>query len=556
MGVGLCIIPNKTNKELESNKLFNQNLYNINSSITKYAPKQKIKSNNLSNLKNKNKKVIIKNENSSQYISTKSSDTINNEEINNSFKTNFIDIQKKENKVNTINNFIYNDDENFPTRIKDEIKLNYIQKENISGLIITNYTQKIILTKNGQKIKHIIILKQVNLKEGIISHKWTFSINSKTTIVIKKVKLNGKYEFKSNTFTFEFDLENEESIKISFTYFEIRENLLEYYRHLRVNIPNFFYGTVCHVIIKIPLFFKIISQVNNLFTEDLQENIFLFDGIIPKDGITEIFKLSIKKAKWKGKICQHFYLKRDIFPLIIYSNKFFQCGFYKFLKYDIFTSNIDNEKIIEEEKFFKFYYQDDQILEGNFTFKTIFENDIEENYIINDIENKIKKFENNEEYNFFKNLSEKILFQNKVNIPNYIKLGKWVNSFLKYNPLLTNKKIPIEEIIKIKEGVGEHFTLLYNMLLNSIGISSIFVNGLSHNCENGLIEINSKFINHAWTLSKINNKWIPLDCTFGFFDGKLPISHIFLNYLEYDIPENENIEKENLKYEIVYLNEQ
>ena len=78
MGVGLCIIPNKTNKELESNKLFNQNLYNINSSITKYAPKQKIKSNNLSNLKNKNKKVIIKNENSSQYISTKSSDTINN----------------------------------------------------------------------------------------------------------------------------------------------------------------------------------------------------------------------------------------------------------------------------------------------------------------------------------------------------------------------------------------------------------------------------------------------------------------------------------------------
>ena len=63
MGVGLCITPIKTNKESESNKLFNQNLYNINSSIIKYAPKQKIKSNNLSNLKNKNKKVIIKNEN-------------------------------------------------------------------------------------------------------------------------------------------------------------------------------------------------------------------------------------------------------------------------------------------------------------------------------------------------------------------------------------------------------------------------------------------------------------------------------------------------------------
>ena len=555
MGVGLCITPIKTNKESESNKLFNQNLYNINTTITRYAPKQNLKRNNLSIKKNKYEKILLKNEHT-QYISTKSSDTINNEEINKSFKINIMDIQKKEKEGNIINNFIYNDDENFPSRLKDKIKLNYIPKENESGLIITKYTQKIILIKNGQKIKHKIKLKQVNLKNGIISHKWSFSINSKTTIVIKKVKLNGKYEFKSNTFTFEFDLENEESIKISFTYFEIRENLLEYYRHLRVNIPNFFYGTVCHVIIKIPLFFKIISQVNNLFIEDLQDNIFLFDGIIPKEGITEIFKLSIKKAKWKGKICQHFYLKRDIFPLIIYSNKFFQCGFYKFLKYDISTSNIDNEKIIEDEKFFKFYFQDDQILEGNFTFKTIFENDIEGNYFVNNIENKIKKFENEEEYNFFKELSEKIISQNKINIPNYVKLGKWVNSFLKYNPLLTNKKISLEEIIKIKEGVGEHFTQLYNMLLNSIGISSIFVNGLSHNCENGLIEINSKFINHAWTLSKINNKWIPLDCTFGFFDGKLPISHIFLNFLEYDIRENENIEKENLKYEIVYLNEQ
>ena len=554
MGVGLCITPIKTNKESESNKLFNQNLYNINTTITRYAPKQNLKRNNLSIKKNKYEKILLKNEHT-QYISTKSSDTINNEEINKSFKINIMDIQKKEKEGNIINNFIYNDDENFPSRLKDKIKLNYIPKENESGLIITKYTQKIILIKNGQKIKHKIKLKQVNLKNGIISHKWSFSINSNAKIIIKKVKLNGKYEFNSNTFSFEFDLENEESIKISFTYFEIRENLLEYYRQLRVNIPNFFYGSVCHVIIKIPLFFKIISQVNNLFIEDLQDNIFLFDGIIPKEGITEIFKLSIQKGKWKGKILQHFYLKRDIFPLIIYSNKFFQCGFYKFLKYDISTSNIDNEKIIEDEKFFKFYFQDDQILEGNFTFKTIFENDIEGNYFVNNIENKIKKFENEEEYNFFKELSEKIISQNKINIPNYVKLGKWVNSFLKYNPLLTNKKISLEEIIKIKEGVGEHFTQLYNMLLNSIGISSIFVNGLSHNCDNKLIEINSKFINHAWTLSKINNKWIPLDCTFGFFDGKLPISHIFLNFLEYDIRENENIEKENLKYDIMYLNE-
>ena len=63
MGVGLCITPIKTNKESESNKLFNQNLYNINTTITRYAPKQNLKRNNLSIKKNKYEKILLKNRN-------------------------------------------------------------------------------------------------------------------------------------------------------------------------------------------------------------------------------------------------------------------------------------------------------------------------------------------------------------------------------------------------------------------------------------------------------------------------------------------------------------
>ena len=138
-------------------------------------------------------------------------------------------------------------------------------------------------------------------------------------------------------------------------------------------------------------------------------------------------------------------------------------------------------------------------------------------------------------------------------MPNYIKLGKWVNLFLKFNSSLQNKKMTLEEIMKKKEGVGKHYTILYNTLLNSIGISSIYINGLSHNCENQLIEIENKFINHAWTLAKINNQWIPLDCTWGFFEGKLPVSHIFLNYFEYNIPNNNFIEREIVDETIEFI---
>ena len=32
---------------------------------------------------------------------------------------------------------------------------------------------------------------------------------------------------------------------------------------------------------------------------------------------------------------------------------------------------------------------------------------------------------------------------------------------------------------------------------------------------------------HAWSLVKIDGKWLPFDATWGIFSGKLPITHIF-----------------------------
>jgi hypothetical protein len=541
MGIGFCKNSLNLNKEFETDKLINQNLYEINESIIKYAPINKSKKSSF----NESLKT-----NSNSQIIYRSTDSINNENVDFKYIPNYFEIPQIKEKI-LDNNIIYNDNEEFPIRIRDKKKLNYIPKENESGLIKTHYKQKILLTKNGQKIQHKITLRQVNL-EGLIHHNWSFSINSNIKIEVEEIKLNGIYKFKPNTFYFQFDLENNQNIKISFTYFEIRENLLDYYRHLRVNIPNFFYNSVCNVIVKIPLHFQIISLSNNLFIKDLQDNIYLYDGIVPKEGITEIFKCSIKKAKWKGKIIQNFYIKRDFFPLIVYSYKFFQFGNNKILIYDINTNNIDNEIIIEEDQFLKFYF-DSNCLEGSYKIKTIFENNIEKKYIVNNIENKIKKFKSVEEYKFFKELSQKIIEKDKSNLPNYIKLGKWVNLFLKFNSSLQNKKMTLEEIIKKKEGVGKHYTILYNTLLNSIGISSIYINGLSHNCENQIIEIENKFINHAWTLAKINNQWIPLDCTWGFFEGKLPVSHIFLNYFEYNIPNNNFIEREIVDETIEFI---
>lgn len=35
---------------------------------------------------------------------------------------------------------------------------------------------------------------------------------------------------------------------------------------------------------------------------------------------------------------------------------------------------------------------------------------------------------------------------------------------------------------------------------------------------------------HAWSLIKVNGKWLPFDATWGIFSGKLPVCHVFVDY--------------------------
>ena len=101
---------------------------------------------------------------------------------------------------------------------------------------------------------------------------------------------------------------------------------------------------------------------------------------------------------------------------------------------------------------------------------------------------------------------------------------------IKYDISYGGKQMSIEEILTKRIGVCEHFTQLYNALLHSINIPAVFVGGYAFNNENSFK--NPKFSTHAWSLVKINSKWIPLDPTWGLFEGKLPVSHVFESYFE------------------------
>lgn len=130
--------------------------------------------------------------------------------------------------------------------------------------------------------------------------------------------------------------------------------------------------------------------------------------------------------------------------------------------------------------------------------------------------------------------AKEILINDKSNEPKYIKLGRWVYKNMKYDMKYFGKRMSPEEILNKLKGVCEHYSILYNALLNSIGIKAIYTTGYAYNSKEKLL--NNPLDNyHAWTIAFIDNKWIPLDSTWGIFEGKLPLSHVFDTFIKSEV---------------------
>ena len=65
-------------------------------------------------------------------------------------------------------------------------------------------------------------------------------------------------------------------------------------------------------------------------------------------------------------------------------------------------------------------------------------------------------------------MDKTILLEDSSSNPAYFKIGKWIYNNIKYNISYSVQSLNISQIINIKQGVCQHFTELYNSLLNSI----------------------------------------------------------------------------------------
>ena len=325
-----------------------------------------------------------------------------------------------------------------------------------------------------------------------------------------------------------FTLSENEEININIKVSSTRENKINLYSKEQINIWKGAYNAKANISIIFLDNIICCSMANGLFKYSNSIDKFYYNGLIPENGLKEIAMVTQKKTKIK--ITQELTSKRikiknnetkfnadleDFFKknyniehqsLSIYKDGIFQgiinTPFNKCPKTKININNVKEEvKLIHEI-----------IIENEYN--KIFH--IPEKYLSQEISNQERKF--------FYPIAIDILINSKEKLPIPIIIGKWVYKNIIYTKEYSKKILTAKEIYNERKGVCDHKTILYNTLLLSLGIPSIYASGF-------VIDGNNKNNNidptHAWSIIYYKKEWINIDVTWNILSGKLPISHIF-----------------------------
>jgi len=421
--------------------------------------------------------------------------------------------------------------------------INKKEAENKMDINILARYKKVVITDYGQEIEDIYKIKISKYPTNIFIPEISYGLilNSKYEII--SVELNGqKVEYSANGYS--IDIHNFGAYKNQFgelhykyKYFEDNNNkTLRKESIITSNIKN----TYCSLIIEIPNNY-VVLRTNDIYQKNKSNDYeYFYKGISKEDKFYECMNLSIKNGEWDIQKEITLNSKENIEQCTVELNKMFKGGNLIEESYELCKENaefIDDEK---ENKFI-FNYNNLNTNQAKIEWKIKAKNSTTDYNFDGNEELIIKVPE--EDKQFFKDLSDKIIKDDNSDFPIYKKLGKWVYNYMTYNSAYFGKVLTAKQIYEKKFGVCEHYTLLYNTLLISQGIKAVYVSGYAisereedkdklenkDNKENNNLQILEES-RHCWTLALIDEKWVPLDATWNLFEKNVPLSHIFQNY--------------------------
>lgn len=396
-------------------------------------------------------------------------------------------------------------------------------------MIFKGWHQTVELLKNSQ-IVQIEAALQAKISKNFYHNEWGYIFEKSERVNIHFVKVNGKeakYTFRGNTLKINIgELSNNQKVKIEIKYqVEKNENRNKYFLQDYAIIPGWIKSAKGSLRVIIPKSYIVCSRHPSMRKNGNQ---YYWEGKIPGKGISELFKITPRKARWelvKSISFEGAEIEKGIdfsFPV------FFKTGNIKILKYDL-SSNIKPTNKKEINSYHHFSFSGRSCID--ITLKAVVETG-QENTDYNLPLKKSFVYLKPKYEKIIKNLANSILDKkNWYNLPDYIRIAQWTNNYLKCDMSFRGKELDLLQIVQEKRGVCQHFSKLYIALCRSIGIPAVEITGHAYSFDKSISSMGWGW--HTWALVNIQNKWIPVDPTWNITNGVLPVSYIpfYFNHL-------------------------
>ena len=435
--------------------------------------------------------------------------------------------------------YIFNEDENEEDA--------FYEKQN---LVKKNWHEICYINDNYDKHEINYELKAVGLPDDMCFTSGSFEFPINTRIEIILFEIDGKttdYELEKYSLRFEINLKNLESNNIHLVYKEhlLLEKLTQAQREIKSIYFSKIYGLSKRLVGQNAKYilinsssYEIINFDSEFFikSEKSDRSEYHWGGKVPENGKETIVKLSKKEAN------VDFY-EKHVFKTIdnsLIKNTFTTIPFCyfdgnnKIINFSYGSRQTKQIKLDNNKKIFEIKYINTNSPIGEFTIKGKLINRCKGEWIINLSNEEINSlippdYKSNKE--FFKKISLEIIKKydeehkdDLVVVPNVTKIGKWVKKNIKYDLTYVGlNDITATETYNSRKGVCHHITKLFNALMYSLGYQSLYILGYAIDKKKNFAIEDS----HAWSLIKIDGKWLPFDATWGIFSGKLPVTHVF-----------------------------
>ena len=444
-----------------------------------------------------------------------------------------------------INDFANNDSFSSKILFKDNNNIDFYEQ----ALLRRNWKETCYVYQDYDIHDITFELKAVGLNNSTYFTSASIGLTLNKIIDVLEFEIDGKkspYRYNNSLIEFDVHLNNLESNQIHFKYKE-SENLTELEKKGRKLFRNDWYGifnnlkgqnAIFTLIIKCD--YEIIGFEKGFLAKIKdKQNEYKWAGKVPDEGKRIVVKMSRKTAKFDFNVTEGVESLNSL-PLkntTLIINSFFLGGNNEITDIQTYSEQTNQIEYDSNTGKYTIKFIDTNSTYGEFNIKGTLINRCKGEWKCDLTKEQIEKgYPDDYKYNKegFKKIALDIIKnydiihgKEPIKVTDFVKIGEWVKDNIKYDLSYHGKvEISATETYNIGAGVCHHLTKLYNAFLYSLGYECIFVSGFA-------IQKNDSFNDkdgHAWSLVKVNGKWLPFDVTWGIFSGKLPVCHIFEQY--------------------------